>query len=707
MKIQNISKVCAAVACALTMSANAATTIDASVVAQGKSGDNINYVLGLNGNTQMKAVKDIDAGNGVTKVRFQQEYKGIPVFGYSVAATKSAMGALSDVQGKILDLSNKMVMTRPHVSASKAMNTAIKNDRSIGNRDESVVYNKQNDMFIFMQDGQPVLTHRISFVVPSEDGKAPSRPVHFIDARTGESLYTYENIQHAAATGPGGNQKTGQYNYGTDFGSMDVAFSGGTSTMNNTNVKTVNLNHSTSGSTAYSFSGTNNTHKTINGAFSPLNDAHFFGGVIFNMFNDWFNSAPLTFQLTMRVHYSNNYENAFWDGSAMTFGDGQSTFYPLVSLDVSAHEVSHGFTEQNSGLVYSAQSGGMNEAYSDMAGEAAEFYMNGTNDWMVGEQIFKGTGALRYMQTPSQDGRSIDHANQYTSGMDVHYSSGVYNRAFYLLANTAGWSTRTAFEVMTLANQTYWTANSTFDEGACGVESAAGDKGYNVADVTAAFATVGVACNGGGGGGTGGTLVKGVSQSISGASGSETAFTYEAASDADVVTISISGGTGDADLYTKKNGTPTTSSYDCRPYASGNNETCTGNGSGTYGVMVRGYSAYSGVTILADNTTTGGGGGASGTVADISVASGAWQRWTLDIPAGASNLEYSITGGTGDADLYVRHGSQPTTSSYDCRPYKNGNEETCTDANPSSGTSHVGVRGYTAASGVTLNWSYE
>jgi hypothetical protein len=89
----------------------------------------------------------------------------------------------------------------------------------------------------------------------------------------------------------------------------------------------------------------------------------------------------------MKVHYSTSYENAFWDGSAMTFGDGASTFYPLVSLDVASHEVSHGFTSQNSNLTYSGQSGGINEAYSDIAGEAAEYYMKGTNDFLVGGHL--------------------------------------------------------------------------------------------------------------------------------------------------------------------------------------------------------------------------------------------------------------------------------------------------------------------------------
>jgi vibriolysin len=214
------------------------------------------------------------------------------------------------------------------------------------------------------------------------------------------------------------------------------------------------------------------------------------------MYQAYVGRAPLTFQLTMRVHYGSNYENAFWDGSSMTFGDGFSTFYPLVSLDVASHEVSHGFTEQNSGLIYSGQSGGINEAFSDIAGEAAEFYMRGTNDFLVGADIFKSSGALRYMANPPQDGRSIGHASNYTSGMDVHYSSGVYNKAFYLLATKAGWNTQRAFQVFARANDLYWTPSTDFNQGACGVQTAAQDYGFSVSDVSSAFASVGVSCGG-------------------------------------------------------------------------------------------------------------------------------------------------------------------------------------------------------------------
>ncbi|MFT4923928.1 MAG: vibriolysin [Phenylobacterium sp.] len=719
MKIQNISKVCAAVACALTLSVNAAS-IDAASMSQGYSSDNINQVLGLTGSTQMKAVKTINVGNGVTKVRFQQMYNNVPVFGHTVAATQTEMGLLTNVQGKVLQLNGKRFSTTPRISTEKAMKAALANDKVLG-KDASKaardsVYNQQNDLFIYMVNDQPRLVNRISYVVPGVNGGEPSRPVFFLDANTGATVYAYENLQHAeVGTGPGGNTKTGQYNYGTDFGKMDVTQNGSTYTMSNANVKTVDLNHSTSGSTAYSYSGPENTHKSINGAYAPLNDAQYFGNVIFNMYNAYVGTNPLTFQLTMRVHYSNSYENAFWDGSAMTFGDGASTFYPLVSLDVSSHEVSHGFTEQNSGLVYSNMSGGMNEAFSDMAGEAAEFFMNGTNDWMVGEQIFKGTGALRYMNNPPQDGSSIDHASNFSSSMDVHYSSGVFNKAFYNLATTAGWDTQSAFATMALANQTYWTANSTFDEGACGVWSAAGDKGYNQADVAAAFTAVGVstsACDG-----TpppppaGGELLEGVSQTFAGATGSETEFFYVTPSDVKTVTFTMSGGTGDADLYVKFGSAPTSSSYDCRPYKSGNTEECTfaTAQAGTYYVMVKGYSAYSGTSLVANHTLVGTGGGSdNGGASNISVATGEMKTdWIVNVPAGVSQLDVAMSGGTGDADLYLRKDAAPTTSSYDCRPYSAGNTESCPITNPGAGAYHIGIRGYSAASGVTMTWSYQ
>jgi Zn-dependent metalloprotease len=337
-------------------------------------------------------------------------------------------------------------------------------------------------------------------------------------ANSGDSwhvgLYPYRNfsgvtltarlitLTPADGTGPGGNSKTGQYQYGgssQNFDPLDVGASGVNNNcyMNNPNVKTVDLNNGTSGSLAYKYDCLDPAD-AINEAFSPLNDAHYFGGVVFDMYQAYMNTAPLTFQLMMRVHYSTNYENAFWDGSSMTFGDGASTFYPLVALDVSAHEVSHGFTEQNSNLIYSGESGGINEAFSDIAGEAAEYFMHRENmhrenDFLVGWEIFKSpTGALRYMCNPPQDGKSIGNVANYYNGLDVHYSSGIYNKAFCELAKTSGWTTESAFRAFATANQQYWTPSTGFQEGAQGVVDAADDLGFDPQNVADAFAVVGI-----------------------------------------------------------------------------------------------------------------------------------------------------------------------------------------------------------------------
>lgn len=203
----------------------------------------------------------------------------------------------------------------------------------------------------------------------------------------------------------------------------------------------------------------------------------------------------------------------------------------------------------------------------------------------------------------------------------------------------------------------------------------------------------------------GSELENGVAVSISGGSGSFTHFTIDVPAGASDLEVALSGGSGDGDLYVKFGSQPTTSSYDCRPYLGGNNETCSfaSPSAGTYHVSVRGYSAYSGASLVASFEGGGSEPPAEGLEElDLSASRGSFPIFELDVPAGASSVTFTITGGSGDADLYVRRGSAPTTSSYDCRPYRNGNEETCTFNNPQAGTYFVGVRAYSAYSGVDL-----
>lgn len=609
MKVFKLQPVALAVALAGSVSVQAAEVVSAQTVLQGQ---NLLQLQGAGANQLSSAVglqarQQIRLADGTVKSRYQQHYQGVPVWGHSVAASE-LNGQFSDVSGElVMGVANDLPSVQPGLDAAQAVQASRAVDRlRAQSREQQTALQAELSaqtanakLWIYLDENN---TARLVYITNylTQHGQQPSRPFSIIDANSGKVLQSWDGINHANATGPGGNSKTGQYQYGTDYGYLDVDAN---CRMSNTNVDTVNLNGATSGGSIFQFSCPNNTFKAINGAYSPLNDAHYFGGVVFNMYKSWFNVNPLNTKLRMRVHYGSNYENAFWDGSQMTFGDGASRFHPLVSLDVSAHEVSHGFTEFNSGLVYSGQSGGINEAFSDMAGEAAEYFMKGSNDWLIGADIFKSTGALRYMDDPTRDGRSIGHASNYTSGMDVHHSSGVFNRAFYTLARKTGWNTRKAFEVFTIANQLYWTSNATFVSAANGVCRATKDKGYNTADVQAAFSLVGV----------------------------------------------------------------TTS--DC-------------------------------------GTVTPPGGN-SGTLTNLAASTGNWTRNTITVPAGATRLTVNISGGTGDADLYVNFNTQPTTTVYQCRPYRNGNTESCVINNPQAGTWHVGLRAYSTFNGVTQNWNYQ
>ncbi|MBN2133416.1 MAG: pre-peptidase C-terminal domain-containing protein [Sedimentisphaerales bacterium] len=193
---------------------------------------------------------------------------------------------------------------------------------------------------------------------------------------------------------------------------------------------------------------------------------------------------------------------------------------------------------------------------------------------------------------------------------------------------------------------------------------------------------------------------------LSGAAASETLFMIEVPAGQDSLEISISGGTGDCDLYVRKGTPPTTIEYDYRPYKVGNNETVSieSPAAGTWYIMLRGYSAYAGLTLEASYSAA-----ATITlltngvpVTALSAATGSELLYRIEVPGGQPKLEISISGGTGDCDLYVKKGAIPTVSDYDYRPYLFGNNETVTVNNPAAGTWYIMLRAYNAFTGLTL-----
>ncbi|HLL53866.1 MAG TPA: M4 family metallopeptidase [Myxococcaceae bacterium] len=220
--------------------------------------------------------------------------------------------------------------------------------------------------------------------------------------------------------------------------------------------------------------------------------------------------------LNSYVHLDKNYNNAYWDGKQMQYGDGDGKdFGPLVTIDIAGHEIAHGLTERTAGLVYEGESGGLNEAFSDIIGKGVEWYASQQNpaikfDWTLGKAAFtpgKPNDGLRYMDDPTKDGYSIDNYKEYPKQTEVHGSSGIANHAFVLAVQggtnkTSGQKVENgigmekALKAFYRAEAYYMTPNTTFAEAKAATIKAATDlygaASQEVKTITAAWTAVGV-----------------------------------------------------------------------------------------------------------------------------------------------------------------------------------------------------------------------
>ncbi len=478
-------------------------------------------------------------------IRVQQTYAGYPVFGGDAIihlpandTAKSLQAVLQNLknsqatmngtmyQNLAADLKNTSADVFDAKLADKMLQQAIQLHQQKVGQNAQISHAKSKLMVYVDQNNKAHWVYFISFVAKSAQAKMPEMPTFIMDA-TNYSVYKqWNNIQTLDDTGGGGfggNPKMGKLAYDAlagDYPTLAMERDASTQLcyLQNETVTVRDVRGASVGDeypiVQFACGSQDPNHNNIywdadqdhaNEAYSPSNDALYVGKVIHEMYMNWYGIPPLTqadgqpMMLNMDVH--EDMENAYWDGESMHYGDGGDMFYPLVSLGVGAHEISHGFTEQHSDLVYQGQSGGLNESFSDMAAQAAEFYSVGQNSWQIGPEIMKDqNAALRYMDMPSKDcngGKpgnwcSIDNVKEYSEGLDVHFSSGVFNRLFYQMGTAKGWDTKKAFDVMVLANQNYWTSTTSFADAACGVLKATKDYGYDQSTVVRAIRTVGL-----------------------------------------------------------------------------------------------------------------------------------------------------------------------------------------------------------------------
>jgi len=167
-------------------------------------------------------------------------------------------------------------------------------------------------------------------------------------------------------------------------------------------------------------------------------------GVCYNYFKTTFGRDSIDGQgakLISTVHYSSNYNNAFWDGAQMVYGDGDGIQFSDFAADLSVvcHELTHAVTSYTADLRYQGESGALNEAMSDIFGAASNVFKNGLNEnsWLIGHDCYLKGEALRYMNNPILDKASYDwYPTRYKGSSDnggVHWNSGIANLAFVLI----------------------------------------------------------------------------------------------------------------------------------------------------------------------------------------------------------------------------------------------------------------------------------
>jgi len=388
-----------------------------------------------------------------TAVRFTRTYEGLPVLGGDIAVQVRDGG----VAGASVAQDKKIgVDTTPTVSQSAAADQAR---QAAGSAKVSSVGTPE--LVVDARSGAATLAYRTLVEGMQADGQTPSRQVVVTDARTGAVLSSQETIltpiapemrvnrtAPKQASAPALEAGTGQGIFVSDVPIDATPGSSGFDMIDpeRGNGSTCDMGNGQSSCDTFTDDDNAWGDGTMGDRASAGVDAHYGAAQTWDYFADAHGRSGIFDDgagVPSRVHYGSNYVNAFWDGSQMTYGDGENDENPLVALDVAGHEMSHGVTEATAGLEYSGDAGGLNEATSDIFGTMVEFHANNPSDapdFLIGEQIdINGDGSpLRYMDEPSKDGASYDCWSDEVPQSDPHYSSGVGNHFFFLLANGSG-----------------------------------------------------------------------------------------------------------------------------------------------------------------------------------------------------------------------------------------------------------------------------
>ncbi|MEU2714931.1 M4 family metallopeptidase [Streptomyces sp. NPDC007205] len=397
--------------------------------------------IGLGAKEQLVVKDVVKDADGTVHTRYERTYAGLPVLGGDLVVHTAKTGRTEGVT-RATKAAIKVASLKPQITAAKAEKQAVSAARTLGSAKSAANGARK---VIWAGSGKPVLAYE-TIVGGLQDDGTPNQLHVITDAATGKKLFQYQGIENATGTGKtlySGTVSLNTTQSGSTYNLTDSTRGGH---------KTYNLARKTSGKGTL-VAGSTNTFGTGTASSSSSDqtaaaDAAYGAQETWDFYKNTFGRSGIKNDgvgAYSRVHYGSSYVNAFWDDSCfcMTYGDGQGNADPLTSLDVAGHEMSHGVTANTAGLDYSGESGGLNEATSDIMGTGVEFYANNSSDkgdYLIGEKInINGDGTpLRYMDKPSKDGGSADYWSSSVGDLDVHYSSGVANHFFYLLSEGSG-----------------------------------------------------------------------------------------------------------------------------------------------------------------------------------------------------------------------------------------------------------------------------
>ncbi|WP_026451186.1 M4 family metallopeptidase [Aequorivita capsosiphonis] len=488
-------------------------------------------VLNPSPHTSFSTLKQEQDPLGFTHQKMQQYFNGVKVE-FATLTLSSKDGMVQTLNSAYSPIADDFVTT-PSISKSQALNSAIahvgatkymwQNPAEANLADN---YKKPTgELVIFPALDNISETNRLAYKFDIYATAPLYRADVYIDATTGQFIMENKRIHHANVPATGTSLYNGNVSFTADnsagpYRLRQTADGGG--------IQTFDLNNGTNYNSAVDITSSSTNFTSNNTGVQ----AHFGAERTYKYFsqkygrNSYNNTGGV---IKSYVSYSSNYVNAFWDGSRMTYGDGDGVNYgPLVSLDICGHEITHGVTEYSANLVYSYQSGALNESFSDIFGESIEKFASGTNDWLMGDDIGAGGsgGALRSMSNPNAYNNPDTYQGTYWYGGSgdsggVHTNSGVQNFWFYVLSvgksgtndkgnsyNVSGIGMDKAGAIAYRNLTVYLNANSQYSDARNGAIQAAKDlygagSAEEIATTNAWYAVgVGAAYDGGGGGGS-------------------------------------------------------------------------------------------------------------------------------------------------------------------------------------------------------------